>query len=267
MVVVTEAIAACITADGHVEESEIDMATALIENDELILNKKNALDLLKSKIDSFSAEREKSMAIFKLKMTTVAHNASSITDDLQKDRIRIVIDSILEASQSNARPEVLSIADKIKEKIGGNILPNLKSAAEGYILHSGDTEAINALRQMQSNPAAYNQQFRQAAKGNSIMRTALGVFTGMIAADFVTSAIHQHQLEEALSNFNAEIEKMGGLDNFPIENGEGFHTAELQDYSETGNDSLDGEYDTDVALNDDLDDSVDIDTDDFDLFT
>jgi hypothetical protein len=94
-----------------------------------------------------------------------------------------------------------------------------QQAAEDYIMKSGDEEAIKQLMLMKANPSSYQSQFKEAAGGNSIMRTAFGVFTGFIAADIVTSAIHQHQLEEALANFEAELESVGGLDNFSLEDG------------------------------------------------
>jgi hypothetical protein len=91
-----------------------------------------------------------------------------------------------------------------------------QQAAEDYIMKSGDEEAIKKLMLMRANPSSYQQQFKQAAGGNDIMRTAFGVFTGMIAANLVMDAIYAHQLQEAITAFNVDLEGMGGLDNFDM---------------------------------------------------
>jgi len=104
-----------------------------------------------------------------------------------------------------------------------------QQAAEDYILKSGDEEAIKKLMLMRANPSSYQQQFKQAAGGNDTMRTAFGVFSGMIAANLVMDAIHAEQLQEAITAFNLELENMGGLDSFDM--------ASIEDYGSTDLDS------------------------------
>jgi hypothetical protein len=86
---------------------------------------------------------------------------------------------------------------------------------------------------MKADPRQYEQRFKQAAQRNSVMRIALGVFTGMIAAEMVTGAIYQHQLQEALAQFDMELAGMGGLDALYIEtapfDAPSFQTASWQE--------------------------------------
>ena len=278
--VVTELIAACITSDGEIEESEIELAMSFIESDDLINNKKKSLDKLKFHIDDFHKERKKSKAVFKLKMTSVTHKAKELVSDLHKERVLVILDGMLDSISSGDRKESEEFVDKIKEIFCHNPdSQNKKLAAEQYILNSGDEEAINSLREMQRNPSAYKEKFKEASKGNSIMRTALGVFTGVIAANLVTSAIYQYQLNEALSSFDADLESMGGIDNFSIDQNNDFQSASSDvaedeiPYSEDVNfddvqvadaqDSGDVEQDA-VGLDDDMDSDG---GDDFDFFS
>ena len=116
-------------------------------------------------------------------------------------------------------------------------------AAEDYIMKSGDKEAIKQLMLMKTSPSHYQQNFQQAASGgNSVMRTAFGVFTGFIAADLVMGAINQHQLQEALASFDTEIDKIGGVENL-----------ELTDASDAAGDIDTGDVDTEVDGGDDFD--------------
>jgi hypothetical protein len=132
---------------------------------------------------------------------------------------------------------IMSMSDNDKEqKETQQEQEEIKSklqAAEDYIMKSGDEEAIKKLMLMRASPSSYQQQFKQAAGGNDIMRTAFGVFTGMIAANLVMDAIYAHQLQEAITAFNVELEGMGGLDNFDM--------ASMGDYGvpEVGSDSFD----------------------------
>ena len=131
-----------------------------------------------------------------------------------------------------------------------------------------DPEAIKLLREMQKNPSNYNEKFRQASKGNSIMRTALGVFTGIIAANLVTSAIYQHQLSAALEDFDTELESMGGVDNFEFDQESDFSSAYLDNcedisYADSNDDGIDDDMGVDVDFDDDMD--IDGDFDDIDF--
>ena len=85
-----------------------------------------------------------------------------------------------------------------------------------HLVKSDDEEAIKQLMLMRANPSSYQQQFKQAAGGNDVMRTAFGVFTGMIAANLVMDAMYAHQLQDAIASFNLEVESMGGFDNFDM---------------------------------------------------
>lgn len=264
---VPELLAVCITADGSIEENEVETATLLIENDEYIKDKQGALESLSVNIEMLSAAIEKSKAVFKLKASPIIHKAININDSLEKDRIKILLDSLIEAVQSGDKAQTLEIAERIKEKLNAKPEFTKQDAAEEYIRKSGDQEAISMLNKIKSNPRQYAENLKQAAKGNSVMKTALGVFTGMIAANLVTGAINQYQLEQALANFNAELENIGGIDNLGLgESNPTLTEAAESEFSETNlSENHEGEYtstdelDADIGTDEDMDIAMDTD--------
>ena len=263
---VPELLAVCATADGKIEEEEVAIATLLIENDEYIIDKKSALASLTSNIENLALSFEKSKAIFKLKASPIIHQAINIEDPLEKERINILLESLIDAVTHGDKSQTIEIASKIKEKLNTEQQLTKQEAAEQYIIKSGDKEAISMLQKMKKNPRQYNENLKNAAKGNSVMKTALGVFTGMIAANLVTGAIHQYQLEQALESFSAELENIGGIDNLGLDNYEtDFYTASDSSLSETSfPEELDadtGDFDEAYASSEDLETEVDLSSD------
>ena len=114
---VPELLALCISADGLVEESEIEIAMALIENEELIENKQTALESLSLNIDKFSTEIKKSKAIFKLKAASLIAKAVNLDNDLYKERLIIIIEGIQEAVSEEGVAETTAIIEAIKNKL------------------------------------------------------------------------------------------------------------------------------------------------------
>lgn len=249
---VVQLIAACVTSDGEIEESEIDLATSFIEADEHIIDKSKALEALKSSVDEFYSDRKKSKAIFNLKMTTVVHKVKEITDDLKKERVQVILDGMLDTIKDGDRSESAAFVEKVKLAIAKIPLPDLKrSTAEQYILNSGDQEAIQQLREMRKKPGEYKERLRKAAKGNTVMKTALGVFTGMIAANLVTSAFHKPELNHALADFDSKLESMGGLDNINLDSPAlASMSANSASETETFSDDYDIDSSTDMAPGD-----------------
>ncbi len=114
---IPQLIALCIVADGDIENSEIELAMTVIENDELIENKPVALEMLSTSIEKLLADRQKSSTIFKLKSTTIISKVAKINDILEKERLSIILDGMLETVSDPGVSETASIINAIKGKI------------------------------------------------------------------------------------------------------------------------------------------------------
>ena len=202
-------VAAFVASDGRAEKPELTMASSLVRHDDLISHKKGTIEKIRSLIPDLLAARAVSERVFDLRTTNALSKLALIKDAVQKEQLILIMDALADSNSDNDLTDPLRFRTKVSEKLNANKPENTrKIAAEEYILKSGDKEAINLLREMQTNPSNYRQRFHRAAKDNIVMKTAFGVFTGFIAADLVTNAIYHSQLENALESFSTELEKM-----------------------------------------------------------
>jgi hypothetical protein len=208
---VSTIIAGCLVADGNIEAAGLKAALALLKHDDSIPDKKAAIERLNKTIPKLLAARKASAAAFRLQVIAPLAELAQVRDTATKDPLLIILDGMMEGMSDNA--DANAFANRVRAALGGG-QPKLsrKEAVEHYILTSGDRQAIATFRQMQANPGRYGEQLRRGAQNNTILRTAAGVFAGFIAADLVTSAVHQYQLQQALESFDSELEKIGGLD-------------------------------------------------------
>ena len=116
---VPEIMALCMAADGEVEDSEVEIATAIIEHDEFIRDKQSALESLLSNIDKMISDKQKSNAIFKLKSTTIISKISKIGDDLHKERLDIILDGMRDSVSDKGISETASVIESIRGKLHG----------------------------------------------------------------------------------------------------------------------------------------------------
>jgi hypothetical protein len=143
--------------------------------------------------------------------------------------------------------------------------------AEAFIMRSGDSKAISTLQEMYRNPSRYRNILRSSAASNNVLKIALGVFSGMLAAEVAKAAISDYQMKNLISQLDKDFEKAGGLDNVVLEDKE-LESLETPDFRgepiSSFNDSTDGsawenesietpleEETTEVAQVDDLDSS------------
>jgi hypothetical protein len=115
--IVPEILALCITADGAVDEDEIEMACALLDSDEFIDNKSEATSILSQLTEKLSAERTKSKALFKLKAATIISKIPQIADTHQKERITIILDAMAETANNSSGDDFIEVISKIRGKL------------------------------------------------------------------------------------------------------------------------------------------------------
>lgn len=83
-----------------------------------------------------------------------------------------------------------------------------RKEAEDYIMGSGDPEAIKMLMLARANPVHYSQVLTGGMnKGNSTLKTALGVMTGVVAGNLVANAITASAISSALEDMQAKLNR------------------------------------------------------------
>lgn len=104
-----------------------------------------------------------------------------------------------------------------KKKANEEILKRRKEA-EDYIMSSGDQEAIKMLMLARANPANYGQVLAGGMnKGNDTLKMALGVMTGVVAGNLISTAITASAIESALEDMQAEL---GNIDLASLDGGD-----------------------------------------------
>lgn len=113
---IPELIALCITADGEIEESEIELATAMIENDEFIEDKENALESLALNIDRLISDRKKSSAIFKMKSSSIISKIEKINNNKEREKVNTIVEHMLSSVSTSGIEQTQVITDSITKK-------------------------------------------------------------------------------------------------------------------------------------------------------
>lgn len=112
-----EVIALCIAADGQIEESEIEIATEIIKNDNFIENKDFTINALYQTLESLMEKKGKSQVIFKMHSTNIINKIPKITNSEEKERINIIIEGMLSSVSEPGIKETKVIVDSIQNKI------------------------------------------------------------------------------------------------------------------------------------------------------
>lgn len=101
---------------------------------------------------------------------------------------------------------LVGIGDSKKKKDALDAEQKRRKDAEDYIMNSGDAEAIKAMMLARANPAAQGQFANGGATGgNSFVKTAAAVATGVVVGEVVVGAVAASALSSALE----EVAKSG----------------------------------------------------------
>jgi hypothetical protein len=101
---------------------------------------------------------------------------------------------------SNSAEESKKQAEALKEA------KRRQKEAEDYIWASGDPQAIKMLMLARANPSHYGQLMAGGVeKGNSTLKTAMGVMAGVAVGNLVANAATAAVLSEALAKVPTEV--------------------------------------------------------------
>jgi hypothetical protein len=114
---IPEILALCMVADGNIEDTEVETATAIIEGEDYIVDKQKALEQLTQNIEKYLAKREKSKAVFKLKVSSILAKIPNLESSLHKERLKIIAESMLESVGNDGLSETAAFIDNISTKL------------------------------------------------------------------------------------------------------------------------------------------------------
>jgi len=115
--IIVNLIALCIVVDGEVEDSEIEMAYAILDNDELIQKKDLTIEELGNKINEFLLLKQKSETLFKLKVLSISSKLTSLENPLEKENILLILEVMLESVHIGNKENTELFIKKIQESL------------------------------------------------------------------------------------------------------------------------------------------------------
>lgn len=106
----------CMTADGKVEDPEVELATEMIDADDFIEDKAKALDALLSRLEADAESWRKSQALVRLKATTLAARAAKLDQD-SKERLVIMLEGILSSVEREEGSTAAALFELVQGKL------------------------------------------------------------------------------------------------------------------------------------------------------
>jgi 5-carboxymethyl-2-hydroxymuconate isomerase len=212
--VVAETLAYCVALHREVGFNEINLAIAQIERDSAIERKDLALSAFRAWLASFLEHRARSPALFELDAAGAAHRLGTLPAGAIRTHLAVMLQAWLSSSESE--PAVRAFIDRTLTVLQGQPQISKEQAVEAFIKRRGDQAALSTFRRLRRDPATFGSGLKSAARQNSVLRTALGVFTGLIAVDLVRDAMRQTELDAAVAGFDRHIEAVGGLDQLAV---------------------------------------------------
>lgn len=203
-------------ADGHHEI--VKALTDSLKSDDWILDKFSVLQDLGKQLAAKQVDRRGSSILFHIQKSADVERIRRMPVPM---RLRMLehVDALMITVGTSSPPDLTEFVAELKTAVSADA-PDLrrKLEAEELIYRSGDNQAISTLREMQQNPRNYRKLLSQGAGGNVILKTALGVFAGIIAADVVRAAVTNYQIQRLVDGLDHEINLAGGLDSVATSN-------------------------------------------------
>lgn len=202
--------------------------TEILRNDDWITDKVGALEELARRLPLVQVERRDSSMLFQLHSNALMERVLRQPGPM-KSRLAMQLDGFVGGCTDVDPIDCKKLVKKFRDALRlDSPASSERLDAEDFIARSGDPKAISTLQEMRRNPSRYKELLRSGASGNTVLKTAFGVFAGMLAADAVKAAVTEYQLKNLHTQLDHEIAKAGGLDNVPLKD------KELDSFSSDG---------------------------------
>jgi hypothetical protein len=196
--------------------TKVSAITELLKHDDWMPDKVGALEELAKRLPLVQVERRDSAMLFQLHCNAIIEKVVRLPSPM-KNRLLMQLDSFAMAYSDADPKDCLDFVGKIISAIQQNSPASTERfEAEELIARSGDAKAIGTLQEMRRNPSRYRELLRNGAGSNTVLKTAFGVFAGLLAADAVRAAVTSYQMQNLHTQLDRDIAQAGGLDSIPL---------------------------------------------------
>lgn len=223
------------------DTSTVNVVTNLVKNDEWITDKFDVMSQIAKQVTLGQIQRRDSPMHFQLESNTVLERLLRLPKPMVL-RLATQLDSLSLEFADHSSVECKSFIERFVQALRSDAsISTERMDAEAIIMRSGDQKAISTLQEMRRNPSRYKDMLRNGATGNTVLKTAFGVFAGMLAADAVRAAVTDYQMKNLLTQLDHDIDKAGGVDKVELMDKE-LEAQEAPSFSDTASSSFnDGE--------------------------
>jgi hypothetical protein len=207
------------------DRSKVNDLTDLLKADKWITDKYKTLITLAGQLNQIQSERRDSPMLFQLHSNTHLERILRLPQPM-RTRLAMQWDSLSNGLGDTDPKDCRDLVERVRQALRQDApASNGRLAAEEFIVRSGDSKAISTLQEMRQNPSRYKEMLKSGANGNTVLKTAFGVFAGMLAADAVRAAITDQQMKGLLTQLDQDITQAGGVDNVPL------HDKQLESFA------------------------------------
>lgn len=217
-------------ADGVADEAEMDLVREIVVHDTLLYEKAKVVSMISVEIERLRVARQGSGVGFRFRLNDVSSDLRNLKSRQQVEHLEIILKSMLEhvKSRPGRDPDgvVKVLIDGLPIAAESDRTAILKSAvpdqspvphedrtklAEDYLRKAGDLGALAAF-QSARREKRFGRGFINASRGSTVLRTAMGVFLGLIAADVVRAALREGSIDALSGLADEKIKDLGGLE-------------------------------------------------------
>lgn len=221
-----------IMADGVADEAEMDLAREIVVHDTLLYDKAKVVSMISEEVERLRVARQGSGVGFKFRLNDVSSDLRKLNSRQQVEHLEIILKSMLDHVKIRPGNDpggvVKMLIDGLPIAAGSDRSAIFQRAvpdqspvphedrtklAEDYLRKSGDLGALAAF-QSARRENRFGRGFINASRGSTVLRTATGVFLGLIAADVVRAALREGSIDRLSGLADEKIKDLGGLERF-----------------------------------------------------
>jgi hypothetical protein len=241
---VVSCLSVAMAADERSDANWVDFVKEIVSHDSLIPDTARVMWLLNLEVEALKKSREGSGVGFRLRVNDISGHLRHLKGRQDIEHIQIILRALLDRVKSLPAKDVeeillamiasLPAASDADDKVIRSSTPrNIAAAeedrmklAEDYLLKSGDIAAHAAFREVKKEKR-FGLGFINAARSSSVIRTAMGVMIGIVAAEAVKAALLNGTTESLSQLVDKNIEKIGGLESLEgVDVGANFESAD-----------------------------------------
>jgi hypothetical protein len=210
-----------VMADGLVDENELALVRGVLARDEMIVDKEKAMSLIEWEVDGLKLAIQGSALAFGNRMDETSEALRKLKSQKKIDRLWIALHALNSSIRACPNTPAEAVLTRLLSCLKSPTCQFAGRFDEGremrmelvdrYLRAKGELNMSSAFRAAVATGKG-RARLMNEARGSSMLRTALGVFAGVVAADIVRAALANGELNRLSEVVDMNMETGAGLD-------------------------------------------------------